>query len=479
MGCGNSPATEERGYNEEINNKKYNNKNDNNYSDSDIDLMMDMNDNYPDMFPQAINKLGNNVIYYDQNFDKRPNEIYKDAEMFKVSTKGAFILVINKGALFLVLKEISQLKTKCKFDLVCNGRSCKEILEFIKEKKFLNIFKRCCIYTYPDNHYSDIPNIFPLVKEICYNKTQVLKFLNKESSSTPILRTLNLVTLHDYEHYIKKIHFLVAKYYNNFSDSNYKEAIEKVKAFMDNPGEYKFRILNDEGEQFCQKETMLNTLKLYEDIENNYKTIIKNYTKERCSVYKDFNYLLLRLNEKGIDAFGYFIAGLIYSLNKFNKEGYGETNNRFLYRGMRLDMTEILNYERYEGNILCFPSFTSTSKFLDIAAMPERYGGREVEIRTRAKKGLFSVVLTIKYNFSEGAIPNAVNIESISNFQSESECLFLPFSFFLVKSVKINLKEFQCDIEIENISRKSILEEKIKNGGELNFLEDYIHIENE
>jgi hypothetical protein len=471
MGTKNETSTDSRNIEENNNN----NNNENNFSNSNINLMMEMKDEYPDHFPEPIKKLGNNVIYYDQHFNKRTSEIYRDAEMFKIYTNGAFILVTNKYALFLVLKEIVLLKTNCKFDLICTGSSCKEILEYIQKKNFLHIFKRCCIYTYNPDKYSDILNKYSLVKDIFFDKSQVLDFLEGERNSTPILRTLNLVTLYDYENNVKKIHFLVAKYYNNFSDSNYNEAIKKVINFMDNPGEYKFRILNDEGEQLNQKETMLNTLKLYEDIENNYKIIIKNYTKERCSVYKDFNYLLLRLNEKGIDAFGYFIAGLIYSLNKFNKEGFGETKNRLFYRGMRLDMTEILNYERYEGNILCFPSFTSASTILNIAAKTERYGGREVEIPTREKEGLFSVILTIKHNFSEGAVPNAINIESISNYQSESECLFLPFSFFLVKSVKINLKEFQCDIEMENISRKSILEEKIKNGGQLNFLEDYIH----
>ena len=68
------------------------------------------------------------------------------------------------------------------------------------------------------------------------------------------------------------------------------------------------------------------------------------------------------MNERGIEAFGYFMAGLMYSLNKYHKEtNKGECTNRKLYRGMRLDISELLNYERYEGSILCFPSFTSTS----------------------------------------------------------------------------------------------------------------------
>ena len=221
---------------------------------------------------------------------------------------------------------------------------------------------------------------------------------------------------------------------------------------------------------------MLETLKIYENIEDNYEEIIKNYTKERCSIYKDFNYLLLRLNEKGIEAFGYFIAGLIYSLNKFNqKTGNGEKSTRKLYRGMRLDMTELLNYERYKDSILCFPSFTSTSKSEKSAANPSYFGGRNVEVSTREQEGLFSVLFYINYRFHKYGIPNGSNIESISAFRSESECLLHPFSFFKVNKVNINLEKFECDIELTSYTRKSILEEKIKKGNELNFYQDYFH----
>ena len=154
--------------------------------------------------------------------------------------------------------------------------------------------------------------------------------------------------------------------------------------------------------------------------------------------------------------------------------GNGEKSNRNLYRGMRLDMTELLSYERYEGEILCFPSFMSTSKNYSAAAEPEGFGGRDVEVETRESEGLFSVVLTIKYNFSNGAVPNGSNIESISQFPTESECLLHPFSFFKVKKVKIDLKKFECDIDLENYSRRSILEEKLKYGYEIDFNKDYI-----
>ena len=382
---------------------------------------------------------------------------------------------MNKCSLFLVLKEIEKLETNCKFDLICTGSSSYEILTFINKNNFSNIFKRCCIFTYHPEKYINLDLQFNLINCIYFSQSDVLEFIKQGNYSTPILRTLKLVTLKDYNENIKNLHYTIAKHYNNFSKANYLKAIEEVKNFMDNPDEYKFRILNKDGKKIDQKETMLNTLKLYEDIENNYINIIKNYTMERCSIYKDFNYLLLRLNKKGINAFGYFISGLIYSLNKFNKiTGNGEKSNRNLYRGMRLDMTELLSYERYEGEILCFPSFMSTSKNYSAAAEPEGFGGRDVEVETRESEGLFSVVLTIKYNFSNGAVPNGSNIESISQFPTESECLFHPFSFFKVKKVKIDLKKFECDIDLENYSRRSILEEKLKYGYEIDFNKDYI-----
>ena len=440
------------------------------------DEFMSLVEQYKSKFPETLKELGNNVIYYDPNYGKRPSEIFKDAEVFKNITNGAFILVMNIPSLDLLLHEIIKLKTECKFDLICTGGASKEVFSFIKDNDCEFIFKRGCLFTYHPEKYKNNAKLFPLIKGIYYSNNEVLEFLREGHKSTQILRTLKLITLDDYQNKFKRLHKMVAKHYGNFSEYNFQRELEKVKYFIDHPGEYIIRILNENGLPYNQKETMINTLQLYKDIENNYIKIIKNYTGEFCSVYKDFNYLLLRMNERGIEAFGYFIAGLIYSLNKYHKEtGNGESTNRKLFRGMRLDISELLNYERYEGSILCFPSFTSTSTSIKAASNPDRFGGRSTEIPTRKQQGLFSVVLVINHKFKKGlAVPNGINIESISLYKSESECLFLPFSFFLVKKVVIDLENFECDIEVENYSRKFILEEKMKNGYELNFNSDII-----
>ena len=247
-------------------------KEEENQSDLEFDIMSTK-------FPKPLNKIGNNVIYYDPNFSKRPSEIFKGAEMFKVNTNGAFILVMNKESLRLVLEEIQKLNTNCKFDLICTGSSSKEILEFIQKNEFFFIFKRYCLFTYHPEKYTNLYKIYPLIKGVYYNHNEVLKFLKEASQSTPILRTLQLMTLKDYTEYGKHLHKLIAKHYNNFSKSNYLEAIEKVRKFMDNPDEYRFRILNENGERKNQLKTMLKALKLYENVENNYEKIIKKLYK--------------------------------------------------------------------------------------------------------------------------------------------------------------------------------------------------------
>ena len=57
-----------------------------NFSTENIDLMMEMTNKYPDKFPESLQKLGNNVIYYDPYFEKRTSKIFGDAEIFKIIT---------------------------------------------------------------------------------------------------------------------------------------------------------------------------------------------------------------------------------------------------------------------------------------------------------------------------------------------------------------------------------------------------------
>ena len=61
-----------------------------------------------------------------------------------------------------------------------------------------------------------------------------------------------------------------------------------------------------------------------------------------------------------------------------------------------------------------------------------------------------------------------VNIENVS-YEKVSWNVFLPFTFYYVKDVKINTKNHTADIYLEVIGKKEILEEEIKNGKEIEY----------
>ena len=52
----------------------------------------------------------------------------------------------------------------------------------------------------------------------------------------------------------------------------------------------------------------------------------------------------------------------------------------------------------------------------------------------------------------------------VSRYKREQEILYQPFSFYLVKEVKINRENYTADIYLETIGKEEILEEEIKVG---------------
>ena len=121
----------------------------------------------------------------------------------------------------------------------------------------------------------------------------------------------------------------------------------------------------------------------------------------------------------------------------------------------------LLPFERLKGKKILLTSFTSSSESLSVANI---FSGREKakEIFKEYKK--FSVIYKITNNVMDDCIPCGIDIQALSDFTFEKEILFQPFTFYLVKNVDFNFIECTVDIELETISKKEILEEKIKYG---------------
>ena len=93
---------------------------------------------------------------------------------------------------------------------------------------------------------------------------------------------------------------------------------------------------------------------------------------------------------------------------------------------------------------------------------------------------MFSTILNIKYDWDKDLFPLCFNISEITNFRSEKEYLFHPFSFFKINDFKIDISKNILELSLETIGKTEILEEQIKNGKKiiLNEKKNLIEIKN-
>ena len=226
-------------------------------------------------------------------------------------------------------------------------------------------------------------------------------------------------------------------------------------------------ILNDylTSVNCSNKATLMNALKVFEKGESNSQLIIKGYTGN--DYYRDFNRWLYEYDSLAYEKTSFFLSGLIYSLNLYGKQQNTWVNKEVtLYRGMQLGYIDLLPYEKNLGNIISFPNFTSASTELSVA---EGFSQRHSSAQQRKNNNIFSVILKINNKYNSGWIPIAINVRNISQYPSEEERIFQPFTFYKVKKVDINLENYTADIDLETIGRKKILEEELKKGGKIRF----------
>ena len=197
----------------------------------------------------------------------------------------------------------------------------------------------------------------------------------------------------------------------------------------------------------------------------------------------DLNKWLMNSKLNFFEPVAYFTARLMFSLNKY---GSGETqkknkkkdkeiekhfcdkDNKELHRGAKLTYSCILPYERAKGKVILLSAFTSTSEDDELA---RRWAGREDTKSLYQTNLKFSVVFIIKNCCKKKWISNGINIQNLSQYKKEKEILYQPFSFYYVRDVQINNKEYTADIYLDTIGKEEILEEKIRIGKEIKYNE--------
>ena len=419
--------------------------------------------NYKNQFFEG-EEVYNNIIYYDENIDLSKS-INKDSDYFERNTPGAFIFCSDLESLRLVrieiLKEIEK-NEKITFNLITTGSSCTKVMEFLKEdKKFESCINNVCIYCLKLEKYIPLTKIYNKIHDDIYTRRHlVAKFIkmlsSKEIKPFPLTK---LITYEDYLKTYKNRHFKLSTFYGDLNPESYQKYIKEMNSLIEKKSE--------SNDLIKDKNSILKGFLSF-DFEKDIKAldilIINEFTKN--SFYADLNKLLMN-NIEFYEPVAYFTARLMYAFNKYAKENnkYSEEKREF-YRGDKISYSSILPYIRAKGKIIVLSSFIYTSENIAIA---EKFAGREYSNNIYNDKLKFSVLLYIKNIYKNNWISSVVNIQDISGYKREKGHIFLPFTFYYVRDVQINIKNHIADIYLEIIGKKEILEEEIKNGKEIEY----------
>ena len=411
-------------------------------------------------------KTFNNIIYYDENINFL-TEINKDSDYFERITPGAFILCTCIESLKLIREEVlRQIKKdqKTTFNLITTGSKCEKIINFLGENKdFEKCIKNICVYCMNLEKWSPLKNKYKIIYGVYNTRNGVSNFIKKFSSKEikPFPQT-KLVTEQDYKDKYKDRHFKISQFYGDLTIESYNENLKNIKNLIKEEEQTK-ELKNTD------KNNLLSgflTFDLKKDLDTLDKLIIKEYTKN--TFYGDLNKWLMNSKMNYYEPIAYFTARLMYSLNKYaNKnDKYLVENKKELHRGVKLSYSDLLPYERAKGKIILLSAFTSTS---ENEALAKRWAGRQDTISLYKANLKFSVVFIIKNINKSKWISNGIDVQKESAYTIEKEILYQPFSFYYVRDVQIDIKNYMADIYLDTVGKIEILEEKIKVGKEIEY----------
>ena len=411
-------------------------------------------------------KLFNNILYYDEN-KEHIDEIILDSNIFERVTPGAFILCTSLESLDLEKKEIVKQIIKNKkmlFNLITTGSKCETIIEFLnKNIDFKKCIKKICVYCVNIKKWSYLKNKYEIVYDVFSEQKDVIKFINDFSSEEikpyPVKK---LLTLYDYNDKYKERHIKISHFYGDLTVEQYNNNIKKMESLIQKESqsnELKSSNPNNVLSGFL-------TFNINKDLEILDKLIIQEYTKN--TFYGDLNKWLMNHKMNDYEPIAYFTARLMYSLNRYAKKykKFCCENGKELHRGVTMKYSDLLPYERAKGKIILLSAFTSSSQDELVA---KSWAGRD-DTQALYKANLrFSVVFIIRNVCKENWISNGIDIQKASNFDYEKEILYQPFSFYYVRDVQIDNKNYIADIYLDTIGKTEILEEKIREGKEIEF----------
>ena len=211
--------------------------------------------------------------------------------------------------------------------------------------------------------------------------------------------------------------------------------------------------------------------KRYWQIVNNMSS--RKYESRFISKPKNFDDEKIKFLVLHFACCAYLIASKRYELLKYALDNPNKALNKksTLYRDVMMDRLDLYSYQFCENDIICFPSFTSTSLNENLNFKPtnnsKKINNNEIEEKNFVK-------MIISYNPQGECIPQGLDVTNESKYSHEKEILLFPFTFLKIDKVEINTgkENDKHYIYLTIINKGDILEEGLNNNYSFKLIED-------
>jgi len=374
-----------------------------------------------------IKKYDLNIIYYDENLKNPENS--DNCSFFDMNINGTFYGCHYFDLFKIVCEKIKN--TKKEFILISSGSCSKKVFEHCSN---IEEIREYYIYCFNIDKYKPLMDKYPKLKGI-YDIFEKLK--EKLYSIKPMkmdfISSSNLIFFEDYSRLYIKLHYeFIRKYLlfkilksHNYNESQFLALVEEKRPNFIDLAKQLFPKTKETIDFFKantdEKEEIIN--EVFKTDENilidNVQTYIKNYTAETF-YYRYLNKFLRIGNFEAFRILSSHVAKFVYKLYEFREKKILKENPNKLYRKMLLNPEDVQIYKKSVGKVICYPAFTSTSLNTNFTPNSDN---DFVQL----------VILDIEPNNCKSTI----SISEYSDYKNEEEYLFLPFSFFKIKKVKL------------------------------------------
>ena len=283
-----------------------------------------------------------------------------------------------------------------------------------------------------------------------FDKLNTFNFSDYHINLKHLINFNPIISFYEYKRYFIINHKILSLFFkDDFSELNLGEDyLERVYNFIESNIDC----------QNSKKKELKNLIKNLFNSQNFIRDVIKFYTSEN-----DFIYIInkvFRNIEEGIESLSFFIGPIHYLLVKFLNDNslYGLYENIILFRTIYINEFDLNIYQMAKGDIICFPSFTSTSINQNFEPTFKALEVNNID----NKNENFKLIFNMEYIYEPGNISPGINIKNFSQFKNEEEILLFPFTFIDVQKFYKVGKDYILKCRILN--KKNILEFDLKKG---------------